>query len=67
MVVTMRLNCPTNDVLDFGGYFLSLRRDRFFKEGVFQQPQAIARFENWPIPSRGSIKCNGDVTPIMVS
>jgi hypothetical protein len=24
-----------NDVLDFGGHFLSLRRDRFFKRGGF--------------------------------
>src|SRR6266478_1887442 len=34
----MALGCPINDVLDFGGHFLSLDRDSFFKRGVFQQP-----------------------------
>jgi hypothetical protein len=29
----MALGCAINDVLDFGGHFLSLRRDRFFKRG----------------------------------
>jgi hypothetical protein len=29
------LGCPINDVLDFGGHFLSLDRDSFFKRGGF--------------------------------
>ena len=29
------LGCPINDVLDFGGHFLSFRRDSFFKRGGF--------------------------------
>jgi hypothetical protein len=29
------LGCPTNDVLDFGGRLLSLRRDRFLKRESF--------------------------------
>jgi len=36
------LACPINDVLDFGGHFLSLDRDIFSKEGFFQQPRLIA-------------------------
>jgi hypothetical protein len=36
------LGCLINDVLDFGGHFLSLGRDSFFKRGSFQQLRDFA-------------------------
>jgi hypothetical protein len=35
------LACPTNDVLDFGGHFLSLGWDSFFKTGGFSTPTPV--------------------------
>jgi hypothetical protein len=34
--------CPVNDVFDFGEHFLSSAGTVFSKEGISQQPQAIA-------------------------
>jgi hypothetical protein len=52
--------CPINDVLDFGGHFLSLGRGSFFqKRGFFNSQRCyVNRVTGLPVADKIVLKCD---------